>query len=183
MPQRHLILFCALLLVFLWIAARTSDPRPPQVAPEMQTEILARLTRIRGGELASQIKPGTNAGTLLFIYTSWCPYCKKAYPKITALARKYAGNITPVALSMDTDEEALAAFLSSQEEPPFLLLIPREGEHQGVMEELTRLSPDYAGGVPYVMVLDREGQLFAEFQGITETSSLENSLKKLTKSP
>lgn len=106
------------------------------------------------------------------LWATWCGACKLALPHLDALARKYEGEVTFVALSVDADPERAAAYLrqAGQGETAFLPAWggPEAQERLGVR------------GVPAYFVLDAEGRVVAHATGFGPGDrSLERAVERV----
>lgn len=110
---------------------------------------------------------------LLFLYASWCPYCKKQFPIIEELS-KSGYHIIPV--SVDKDAAALATFLGKNH--PHTPLAPYIAENSGdIMTWLGGLGLSYRGSIPYMVAFSGQGTPVKHFQGLTAREPLEQALK------
>lgn len=127
-------------------AARGPDkPRAYDAAPEtLSPDALGALLD------SSRGKP-----TLAFLYTSWCPACRKALPDLNRVAEQYGPQgLNVVGVSVDDHVAPLRNYLEGLG-PRFRPLHVPSNE---VVDELARRGIKYRGAIPYIAILDAKGK-------------------------
>jgi len=130
-----------------------------------------RLPQVGGGELAfSELK---GQALLVNFWATWCPPCVKEMPLLDRFAREQAGHLTVVGIAVDR-AEAVRAFLAAT---PVGFRIGVAGfAGSGLARELG--NPQ--GGLPFSVLLDRQGQIVDRKLGETLPAELEDWAKRVT---
>jgi thiol-disulfide isomerase/thioredoxin len=100
---------------------------------------------------------------LVFIFTSWCPYCKKGYESLVSIAEKYnSKQLLTIPISVDEKTADLEAFLKQYAK---IDIIPNNYKLQDANIEVTKLSGlgiNFGGSIPHVALLDNDNQVIIE---------------------
>lgn len=112
-------------------------------------------TRLKASEIPNVILDQSGKRRVVFVYTSWCPYCRAAMPAMVALSQKQRGAV--IALSVDKDPDKLERYLSQYTDQGFQSHIwDRTGDLAGA---LGRFGIRLNGGIPFSALLDESGQV------------------------
>lgn len=173
---RHVFLLAAatLLLVACGQENSTNPPLPPAMAPGAGKALLAlSLPDLAGTPQAlSQWK-----GKILVVnyWATWCPPCKDEMPGFSRIHQKFAANgIQFVGISIDSAEKVRKFQAATPVRYPLLL---------GSMEDM-RTAVDLgnaAQGLPFTVILDRQGEVYSTKLGKFPESALEERLTALLK--
>lgn len=140
----------------------------------------SKISIISADQALNRIMYPQGAGTLLFAYASWCPYCKRQLPSIIEIHDEYtARGIEVFAVSMEADIDQLSDFLSSNY--PNLPLTPYmfEADQRGPFVRSLQLSgASFQGGIPYMAIFDHNGKLVEEYQGFVDKEPLIRGLEQ-----
>lgn len=144
------------------------------VAPEVRTYADTKLVELNAEKLRAIIQQNSGKPTLLFIYASWCPYCKKQFPIVQAIQARYPAEKLGVAfISIDGDPYELSAFLmETYSEAPFTPYHVSDANRPEVDEVLAQYGFAPEGAVPHLMILDGQGKAAGEFKGLTSVAIL-----------
>lgn len=117
--------------------------------------------------------------TMVFIYASWCPVCRKNFPLMIDLAREYKNKgLNVVALSLDRDPNALKRYLAAVPgELPFTPYWINQRYSNEFAVALNRVGINYRNGIPYTVLYGRGGRVIG--QGNIQVSSLGPVVKRL----
>lgn len=118
---------------------------------------------------------------LVFIFTSWCPYCKKQLPSILELAQDYSPDqVEFVFLSVERDILKLSGYMgehyADNPHPPYFLLTE---SHEPFAEAMLALGSQFRGGIPHILLLAKSGKMVAEFGGIVDKATLTDTLNSM----
>lgn len=116
--------------------------------------------------------------TLLFIYASWCPYCRQQMPILKQLTEQLGDEVRLATLSLDKDARMLAKFLQSKPQPLWfdpLILAPRARDNFKPL--MQQAGSNYKGAIPHIVVFDAQGNVKADFVGMTSLAALTEALQ------
>jgi len=131
------------------------DAHSPRSAasPEERAELPGELRFTVDGQPATlDDYPGP---VVLDLWATWCGPCMESLPHLDALARRYEGRVTMIAVSVDEDEEAARNYLDKRGDAAFV------SAFAGV-EGKAALGVD---GIPAMFVLDAEHRVVEELSG------------------
>ncbi len=99
-----------IILISVVILAQPDLPLPNKVGSAVNNAEAATLSpdgvaSLDSNGLMNKIIATDGRPTLLFVYASWCGYCKKQYPVLDDLARKYGQKFNYVPLSLDKNPQ------------------------------------------------------------------------------
>lgn len=118
--------------------------------------------------------------TMMVIFTSWCPFCKKLIPQIISLASEMPGEVNIVAISIDEDPSAIRQYIGSLPElPPFTVYNhASDNERSLVQAFLFKNKMNFNGGIPFIAVF-KDGQPVQQIGGFVEKSVLTDLLGRI----
>ncbi len=91
---------------------------------------------------------------VIFIYASWCPHCRKAFPQLMAIEEKKSGSI--FAVSVDKKKKDIINYLKKYGKLPLRPIILKGSDKHGV-EKAFGVSP--RSGVPHFILLDEDNNV------------------------
>lgn len=147
---------------------------PPAVAPNASKALLAlTLPDLAGTPQAL----GQWKGKILVVnyWATWCPPCKEEMPAFSRIHEKYAANgVQFVGISIDSAEKVKKFQSASPVRYPLLL---------GSMENMQTTVDlgNAAQGLPFTVILDRQGEVYSTKLGKLPESVLEERLMALLK--
>jgi thiol-disulfide isomerase/thioredoxin len=141
------------------------------VSPETVTE---RLNSIRASDVLPLLKDANGRPTMLFVYASWCGYCKRLMPNVVSKLRSnQLEHMNVVFLSVDTKLTALAQYLASAGyADAFTPYVVKRNPANKLRDALQSTGSNYAGQIPYLAFYDTQGKLVSEIQGIPRAGDL-----------
>ncbi|WP_239690850.1 TlpA family protein disulfide reductase [Chromobacterium sphagni] len=122
-------------------------------------------------------KPVTTAAykgkvTVLNFWATWCGPCREEMPMLNGLRKKLADKgVEVVGVALDNKEQVAPFVQQLKITYPILL-----GNDETL--DLMRSLGNKTGGLPYTLVLDRNGKVAATLTGKLDEKRLENALKK-----
>lgn len=173
------LLFIGAIIVgyaLLWNSGRSEpeplNPRPPAILSEAGKSITVNDFSV--AQLEEAIATSEEKPLVLFIYTSWCPYCHRMFPMVNDAAK--AEDINFLAVSIDTDRAALANFLA-EFESLFLTanVITETADKRAFAQALWDRDLKFRGGIPYFIVF-YQGKPVAEIPGALEKADFDGML-------
>jgi len=175
------LLLISVSLIATWAGYRAGQHQstplgdPVQVTGALKQLFQAPLTDLDG---RPQGLPA-NAGTLLVVnfWASWCPPCRAEMPAFSRIQQKFADKkVQFVGIALDGAEPVKAFLRSTPVSYPVLLAQPS-------LLELTAPLGNKAQGLPFSLILDRQGQLVAVRLGQWNEANLETQLLDLLPQP
>ncbi len=116
--------------------------------------------------------------TLLFIYATWCPYCRQQFPVVTDIIKRYGSKINVVALSIDQEADTLSSFLAKKPQPlPFTPYIAPKTGSTAYMVMLQEAGGHFSGSIPYTALFKADGTLTTQLPGLTMKEEFEAAVK------
>lgn len=97
---------------------------------------------------------------LVFIYTSWCPHCRDAFPSIMALEQSKKGSVA--AISTDRDHKKLEQYLNKMGRVPFHVFLANQKKDGGFQKMMNRKGINFSGSIPYMAVLDENNKVVSQ---------------------
>jgi thiol-disulfide isomerase/thioredoxin len=132
-----------------------------------------KIYELSGSQIAKQIESTEGQRRIIMIYTSWCPYCRKAMPQMMEMERENPGSV--IALSDDESFDAFAKYAKTLDDAPFHFLMVKEGETRSKLgRALSKFGIKGWNGYPTYIMLDENNKVFA--QGNYDHDKLEDFL-------
>jgi len=115
-------------------------------------------------------------GSLVLIdfWASTCPPCERAVIPLRRIAEQYKGKLRIVGVSLDEDRKGFEAFVYNQHLPGIQLF-----DGAGWNGPIARMYGVPANGIPYYVLLDRDGRVAA----IRDLDKLEETIARLAVPP
>jgi thiol-disulfide isomerase/thioredoxin len=153
--------------LYFGIEQRTTAPDPSAVSA---------LTRADLPDLAGSrttLERWRGKIVVVNFWASWCPPCREEIPGLMRIQRKFAANgLQVVGIAVDSVEKSRQAAGEMGISYPVLV-----AEVQII--DVTRRLGNRAGGLPFTVVLDREGRLVTTHLGLLSEAQLEQLVKPL----
>lgn len=161
--------FILLFGAFMHAIAPLVDPNRDRI-----TEVTRSIVPVNAKEVAMRLADEKGRPTLLFIYASWCGYCKHVMPEIMGLKKeKKLEKVNTVFLSLDEKRRMLGQYLFTQDYQglftPYVLL-PQAGV--SLVHALRAREGSFNGAIPYTAVFDAGGALLSEDNGVIDRERL-----------
>jgi thiol-disulfide isomerase/thioredoxin len=171
-----------------------AQPKTIEVHYDKQGKILRTTTRVAPGskrqtlrqvevrEISGLLDSSARA-TLLVLYASHCPACRKLMPRVAKLERKWRSKgLSVVALSLDPDLAALQRYLGKKTtgDLDWLRVRPyRRGELKREMRELGLSVVDDTFSIPVLALFDGRQRLVKEQTGSASNALLDRAVARL----
>jgi thiol-disulfide isomerase/thioredoxin len=153
--------------LYFGIAQRAGAPDP--------TAVLA-LTRANLPDLTGDratLERWRGKVVVVNFWASWCPPCREEIPGLLRIQERFAANgLQVVGIAVDSVAKSRQAAGEMGISYPVLI-----AETQII--EITRRLGNRAGGLPFTVVLDREGRLVTTHLGLLSEAQLERLVKPL----
>lgn len=118
--------------------------------------------------------------TLLLIYASWCPHCRKQFPILSQLHAEFGHNINFAALSLDSDARQLNRFLANIPTPLFFdPVILKPTERRSFISLMQNSGSRFDGAIPHVILFNKDRAIAFERVGLTQAHTLKNTFNVL----
>lgn len=181
---QHVVARLVLVLIILmvtvqWISeldAHSATDRPAETLTEAGKSI--EFTPYTVETLSADIANTQEKPLLLFVYTSWCPYCHKMYPILNEAALTQT-DLKFSAISIDKDRAAIANYLATQK-PSGLVphTINDPFEQVEFINALQREKLRFNGGIPFLAVFYK-GKPIAEVPGALEKAEFNSMVSDI----
>lgn len=170
--------FSLVIMGLMHIAVPQPAARPPADATHI-AKVKERIIPIS----TLQIREKLTGNTPLFImfYTSWCPYCKEALPKVLSLKEKgFFNRARVVFISLDKKKNALAEYLAAEGyDDKFFPYIFKLKERELLIQMMQSKDAHFSGSIPYAAVFDKHGELMAETDQQGSWDAIMEAIKQL----
>jgi cytochrome c biogenesis protein CcmG/thiol:disulfide interchange protein DsbE len=145
------------------------DPRALPVTLLDDPAPRATLERLQvGGKMTIPV-PGRP--TLINVWASWCPPCKREFPVLRAGWRRWGKQVAFVGLVYQDNPKAANRFLTERGDPP-------GGSYPNLLDPGSRTAIDYGiYGIPETFFIDRRGRIRAKVVGELQWKELERNME------
>lgn len=163
--------FAGYLVMLVW---NDLPPDPRKLPPAVLTQAGAKivLADYNAQKLQEDITATSDKPMVLFIYTSWCPYCHQMFPLVNQAALDHP-ELRFIAVSTDKDRAAIANYLA--EIKPLHLSpvnVSDPNLHLDIINAMNQMDLRYKGGIPYMAVFHK-GKSVAEVPGMLEKADFD----------
>jgi len=122
---------------------------------------------VSGAQLAGVLEQVKGKRAALFLYTSWCPHCRRALPEIAKIAQSHPQRI--IAVSLDKDDDTLMRYLNTNYET--IYFTPYVWDRSDIFARpLGRFGIKPGRGIPFTALLDEYG--YVHKQGVLKPSEV-----------
>jgi thiol-disulfide isomerase/thioredoxin len=153
----------------------------PKIPEETMQTVINRMAELSPQAVTEKLTVAEKP-VLLFVYASWCSYCREALPELLKIQEegKMKG-VEPIFLSIDEDRRKLAAYLIRSHYTERFTSYVMAPDQKGwpLIRALEGLSSHYNGGLPYI-ALFRNGKPDFELSGGPDETDLQNLLHRVT---
>ncbi len=129
--------------------------------------------------IASEFEQNDGKPILLYIYTTWCPSCKKNFANFNEIAREFQNtdlHIIAIAIDRDINQNILQNELNQLGniyfQPQFLAF------KDGFIDFLKQKGLKYEGRIPFTALISRQGEVVLKYNGTRNKDYLRNKLIK-----
>lgn len=161
----------ALIALAAGIAFRWQAP-----TDRVRAESVAALTRTELPDLSGQptsIDRWRGRVLVVNFWASWCAPCRDEIPGLVRMQQKYAANGLQI-VGIAVDSAAKSREAAGEMKISYPVLVGGMGT-----VDLTRELGNRVGGLPYTLILDRQGQLVGTHLGILTEPELEHLVRPL----
>lgn len=154
-------------------------PASLTASPEVKKFAETSLVSLDDAGLEKILSENTGKPTLLFVYASWCPYCKQQFTTLNALQTGYPQEqLTIVYSALDKDVYGLSQFLMERyPQQPFTPYHVPAPAREAFDTKLTSYGFTPDGGIPHLFLFDAKGKPLQEFKGLTPLRDLQEALE------
>jgi cytochrome c biogenesis protein CcmG/thiol:disulfide interchange protein DsbE len=146
-----------------------SDPRALPV--KVLNEPAPRATLERLAVAGTMTVPVPGRPTLMNVWASWCPPCKREFPVLRAGWRRWGKRVAFVGLVYQDNPKAANRFLTERGDPP-------GGSYPNLLDPGSRTAIDYGiYGIPETFFIDRRGTIRAKVVGELEWEELQRNIQ------
>lgn len=157
------------------LAGSPVTPKKPPVEYSDEAKAHAQtITRFDPAQLDAALASGRP--TMLYVFASWCPFCRQQTPAIEAFLAK-SPKVSVIAISIDEDPVALASYLLTQ---PTLSFHPQllDPEVVSLRDMLKERGLQYDGSIPYTAFFDTKGAPSGLMIGLSSADAIAEAYDK-----
>lgn len=128
-------------------------------------------------DLYKEFYPQKNKLSLIYFYATWCDACRKNFEIINEIAREFQNtklNFLALAIDKDLDPDSLQKHLQQYDNLYFKPIYLKSRD--GFGEFVHRNNINYRGRIPYLALIDSNGQLVVSFSGIKSRKYLRKKI-------
>ena len=142
-----------------------------------QTSVAPKVVQIDEVKIKELLKPNGKP-LLVNFWATCCVPCREEFPELVEIDEEYRGRIDFITITLDVPAEInrdVPKFLNEMKAtmPTYLLKTPDENEVIG------SISKDWAGGLPFTVLYDKDGNIAHTRQGIIKPDVVKGILEKL----
>lgn len=146
-----------------------------RASPELRAFVDKQVVRLDGPAFAQLLETNKGKPQLVFLYASWCPYCKRQFGQLHQLEGSTGKDgLTIHHISVENDVYALGDFLMQTyglAETDHFTAYYAEGR-EDFYAVLRSKGATPGEGIPYLALFDAEGKLVRQFMGLTPLPAL-----------
>jgi thiol-disulfide isomerase/thioredoxin len=178
---RFLIWTVVAALLILGLMHQYKPKLAPQTAvtAEELRDIRQQIQPVWPAQVAPMLADSQGRRTLLYIYASWCGYCKQMMPGLLQVLDQpeFAGYQRRF-LSLDQHPRQLATYLASARMGgQFIPYQLEPGTSADFQNMLRGRGGEFTGSIPYMALFDARGSLIAQYKGGLSPRALPNFLR------
>lgn len=131
-------------------------------------------------QLDAAVNDASGKTTLVAVFTSWCPYCKKMIPVISEMAQEEKDRMNVLAISIDENPEAIKAYVAGHMPPlSFPVYLHRTDKERELLQGfLYAHKLNFTGGIPYLAFFHK-GVPVQQIGGFVEKEILTKTLDRI----
>lgn len=137
----------------------------------------ATVPQIGGNGIKKELAKRKGKVVVLNLWATWCASCREEFPDLVKLYERYRTHgVDVIAVSVDDIESQsqVAQFLR-QHKAKMPAFIKKPGNPEQFINAVDR---DWPGAIPYTVVYDRNGKVFAKLLGDHTYEQFESAVKK-----
>lgn len=180
--RKKLIISIAVIVVLLAIVGLPSLKQAGIGYSDAVHDYRDKLVAFNGDLLDRLVRESTGRPTLLFIYASWCPYCKQEIEALKAIRQRFGtDDLQLLYVSVDQNPFALSQFmLNRQTEERYTPYHVKRADIGTFRESLqNRYGIAFDGSVPHLAIFSADGTLQHESLGLVSAYRLQQMLSPL----
>lgn len=143
----------------------------------------ANFESIDAKDMQSVISAGDAKVKVVFVFTTWCKYCKIGYLKLKEIASLYsAADLKVIPMSLDEKQSQFENFVQEYNKEKIIPKVYRIkfSSSRDLVKELANAKIEYQGSIPHVTVFNKEGKVLIDgrFEGDYLAALVESLIKK-----
>lgn len=137
----------------------------------------ATVPQIDGNGIKKELAKRKGKVVVLNLWATWCAPCRQEFPGLVKLYNKYRKRgVDVIVVSVDDiDSQAKVAEFLRQQKAKMPAFIKKPGNSEQFIGAIDR---DWSGAIPYTVVYDRNGKVFAKMLGDHTYEQFESVVKK-----
>jgi thiol-disulfide isomerase/thioredoxin len=162
-------------MAFLHILNPLIQPPAPDMPPQEKIEAVTRqIVTMRASEVAPLLRPQNQKNTFVFVYASWCAYCRQVMPDLVDLSRRGdLSHVNLLFLSIDNRQLKLATYIAQYGyQDSFTPYMVKGSAVNSLENVLSATGATYRGAIPYMAVVSPAGRVLGEEIGLVTSSRI-----------
>lgn len=166
--DKHFLFWACIASLLVMAFFHAITPKPPATANAPiskadRSEARQAIRLISPVDLRQKLST-SDKPTLLVIYTSWCPYCRKIMPQLVGYHKNnQLENFQTLYISIDSESDKFIDYMAQsgyhQSFRPYLYHAP---DPRSIRDITNAYHMNFNGGIPYGVVIDTDGKILAE---------------------
>lgn len=180
--KRKLIISVAVIIALLAVVGLPSLKQAGIGYSDAVRDYREELVAFNGELLGTLVRESASRPTLLFIYASWCPYCKQEIEALKAIRKRFGTDeLQLLYVSVDQNPYALSQFMLDRQ--PEERYTPYHVQREDIGAFIESLKNHYGinfdGSVPHLAIFSADGRLQHESLGLVSAYRLQQMLSPL----
>lgn len=166
------LIIAVIVVLFVGVSFERIDLDPPVNARSvLEAEIRHFNDEIKVlpiSQVASMIENKESKPTILFIYASWCSYCKKIMSYFVQFQnRGKLENFNLLFISLDENKDKLSKYiLQYNYDKLFKPYMLEENGAMGLENMMLSKGASYGGVIPFTVIFDSKGRIISLMRGV-----------------
>ncbi len=149
-------------------------PEPDTPSRERVQQANDKIVVLRASEVAPMLRDSHGRNSLVFVYTSWCGFCKQMMPDLVDLLKRgKLGDTQVYFLSLDSRRLQLAEYLArhgyDEQFQPFQV---KSSAVNSLEDVLAAGGANYQGPIPYIASFSAQGRMLGEEVGLVSSARI-----------
>ncbi len=153
------------ILILLLISSCSADKKPAELLVDVDEKSIQEVIK----------RSNENKAVMINVWATWCAPCIEEFPYLMKLHEEYGDDFNLLLINADFEEaraEAVTFLINQGVDFETYYKTGRDNDFIPVVSE------EWTGALPFTLVLDREGNRIAQWEGKAEYEQFEQQLLK-----